>query len=250
MPVLTAGGPALVHFFDFAQLNSVRTLPYVVEWDRRYRDAGLRTIGVQAPRFPFGADPEAVADGPRAARGRVPGRDRLRARPLALLRLRGLAQPLPLEPRRSAELVPLRRGRIRRAPRRRSRPSCASRTPCAGPAGADGAAAGDRRPRRAGDGAERRALPRRLLGAALDRGRGRRGAGRPLRGRAAPTRRSRDEGELAVELDGAAAASRSRSTAPALYDLAEHPRHESHELVLRPSPGLRVWSVSFAAGVP
>ena len=27
MPALTAGGPALVHFFDFAQLNSVRKLP-------------------------------------------------------------------------------------------------------------------------------------------------------------------------------------------------------------------------------
>ena len=63
MPVLTAGGPALVHFLDFDQLNSVRTLPYVLEWDRRYREAGLRTIGVQAPRFPFGADPEAVAAG-------------------------------------------------------------------------------------------------------------------------------------------------------------------------------------------
>ena len=63
MPVLTAGGPALVHFLDFAQLNSVRTLPYVAEWDRRYREAGLRTIGVQAPRFPFGADPEAVSAG-------------------------------------------------------------------------------------------------------------------------------------------------------------------------------------------
>ncbi len=63
MPSLTAGGPALVHFFDFAQLNSVRTLPYVDEWARRYRDAGLRVIGVQSPRFPFGADPGAVAAG-------------------------------------------------------------------------------------------------------------------------------------------------------------------------------------------
>ena len=63
MPALTAAGPALVHFLDFAQLNSVRTLPYLVEWDRRYREAGLRTIGVQAPRFPFGADPDAVAAG-------------------------------------------------------------------------------------------------------------------------------------------------------------------------------------------
>ena len=40
-------------------------------------------IGVQAPRFPFGADPDVGRRGPRAARGRVPGRDRRRARPLA-----------------------------------------------------------------------------------------------------------------------------------------------------------------------
>ena len=63
MAALTAAGPALVHFFDFAQLNSVRTLPYVCEWDRRYRETGLATIGVQAPRFPFGADSAAVEAG-------------------------------------------------------------------------------------------------------------------------------------------------------------------------------------------
>ncbi len=63
MPALTAAGPVLVHFFDFAQLNSIRTLPYLVEWDRRYREAGLTTVGVQAPRFPFGADSEAVTAG-------------------------------------------------------------------------------------------------------------------------------------------------------------------------------------------
>jgi hypothetical protein len=65
MPVLTAAGPVLVHFFDYAQLNSVRTLPYLIEWDRRYGEAGLRTIGVQSPRFPFGADPANVATGLR-----------------------------------------------------------------------------------------------------------------------------------------------------------------------------------------
>ncbi len=58
---LAAAGPALVHFFDFAQLNSVRAMPYVREWHRRYADAGLSVIGVQAPRFPFGADPDLVA---------------------------------------------------------------------------------------------------------------------------------------------------------------------------------------------
>ena len=40
----TAGGPVLVHFLDFAQLNSVRTLPYVAEWARRYREHGLTTL--------------------------------------------------------------------------------------------------------------------------------------------------------------------------------------------------------------
>src|ERR1051326_7573535 len=63
MPSLTAKGPVLVHFFDCSQVNSVRTLPYLVEWDRRYREAGLSTIGVQSPRFPFGAAPVNVAAG-------------------------------------------------------------------------------------------------------------------------------------------------------------------------------------------
>src|SRR6185437_3375527 len=63
MPIATAAGPVLVHFFDFAQLNSVRTLPYVVEWAQRYRSHGVTTIGVQAPRFPFGGERDAVASG-------------------------------------------------------------------------------------------------------------------------------------------------------------------------------------------
>jgi hypothetical protein len=57
------------------------------------------------------------------------------------------------------------------------------------------------------------------------------------------------EGELAVGIDGTAAEPIAVD-GPALYPLAEHGRHESHNLTLRPSPGLRVWSVSFAAGVP
>jgi hypothetical protein len=50
---LTATGPLLVHFFDFAQLNSLRTLPYLLGWTARYRDLGLATVGVHSPRFPF-----------------------------------------------------------------------------------------------------------------------------------------------------------------------------------------------------
>jgi hypothetical protein len=60
MSELTAAGPVLVHFFDFAQLNSVRALPYAVAWDERYRDAGLTTLGVHSPRFPFTAEHAAL----------------------------------------------------------------------------------------------------------------------------------------------------------------------------------------------
>jgi hypothetical protein len=63
MAQLCAKGPVLVHFFDFTQLNSVRTLHYLQEWFRRYEPLGLKVIGVQAPRYPSGADPESVARG-------------------------------------------------------------------------------------------------------------------------------------------------------------------------------------------
>ena len=61
MAELTAAGPVLVHFFDFAQLNSVRALPYVIAWDERYRDAGLTTLGVHSPRFGFTKREELLA---------------------------------------------------------------------------------------------------------------------------------------------------------------------------------------------
>jgi hypothetical protein len=56
-------------------------------------------------------------------------------------------------------------------------------------------------------------------------------------------------GEIGVELDGTAAGT-VMVNGPALYPLAEHARHEAHRLTLRPTPGLRIWSVSFAAGMP
>src|ERR1700757_1600536 len=43
----------LIDFWDYTCVNCIRTLPYVKEWDRRYRDKGLVTIGVHAPEFFF-----------------------------------------------------------------------------------------------------------------------------------------------------------------------------------------------------
>jgi thiol-disulfide isomerase/thioredoxin len=55
------GRPVLIEFWDFCRPNSLRTLPYVKSWDERYRDDGLRVIGVHAGGFPPSTDPDAVA---------------------------------------------------------------------------------------------------------------------------------------------------------------------------------------------
>ena len=60
MAPLAAKGPVLVHFFDFAQLNSVRAMPYLVEWRRRYADRGLSVLGVHLARYPFTDDSAAI----------------------------------------------------------------------------------------------------------------------------------------------------------------------------------------------
>jgi hypothetical protein len=51
----------LVWFWDYCSLNSLRALPYLQEWDRRYRDHGLRVFGIHSPQFDFGTDRELVA---------------------------------------------------------------------------------------------------------------------------------------------------------------------------------------------
>jgi hypothetical protein len=56
-------------------------------------------------------------------------------------------------------------------------------------------------------------------------------------------------GALESEIDGVARAPIAVDGA-ALYELATHPRHEAHSMRVLPSAGLRIWSVSFAAGVP
>jgi hypothetical protein len=247
MPVLTAGGPALVHFLDFAQLNSVRTLPYLAEWDRRYREEGLRTIGVQAPRFPFGADPDTVAAGLERLGVEFPvAIDADRALwnsygcegwpSLFLWSLGGAlgwfhfgeGEYLGTEEAIQAELreqdalkqlpSPLEPLRATDAPGAR----VMAPSPEVFPGGTW------ERPWTAGEDGEELVLPYEA-------------------GSSHAT--VEGEGELALEVDGEALEPLEIAGA-ALYDLAGHDRHESHTLVLRPSPGLRVWSVSFAAGVP
>jgi len=60
MGTLLGRNAPLVWFWDLGSLNSMRTLPYLLEWHRRYADAGLKVIGVHSPQFDFGHDAATV----------------------------------------------------------------------------------------------------------------------------------------------------------------------------------------------
>lgn len=243
MHAVTALGPVLVHFFDYAQLNSVRTLPYLAEWYRRYRKVGLRTIGVQAPRFPFGADPGNVAAGLRDLGVDFPvvvDAERelwhsygCEGWPSLFLWKTGGAlgwfhfgegEYLGTEEAIQEELreldalrelpVPMAPLRAIDAPGAKVMPP----TPEIFPGGSW------EEPWRGGE-----------LTVEYEAG----GAYATVEG----------EGELSIVVDVGEARAVSVDR-PRLHPLAEHDRHESHALRLKPSEGVRIWSVSFAAGAP
>ncbi|HEX3562254.1 MAG TPA: hypothetical protein VHU24_05400 [Solirubrobacterales bacterium] len=243
MPVLTAAGPVLVHFFDYAQLNSVRTLPYLIEWDRRYRDAGLSTIGVQAPRFPFGADPGNVAAGLRDLGVEFPvaidaERDLWTAYgcegwPSLFLWTTGGAlswfhfaegEYLGTEEAIQSELRELDALRSLPAPMQPLRPS-----------DAPGALVVPPTPEFFPSGSwEQPSTGERL---AIDYEAG--GVHATIEG----------HGTLNVSLDGNARHP-IQVDGSRLYALAEHEHHEAHHLELEPSDDLRIWLVSFAVAPP
>jgi hypothetical protein len=57
---LLGGHAVLIEFWDFARVNSLRTLPYLRAWHARYAEAGLAVIGVHSPGYSFGRDRETV----------------------------------------------------------------------------------------------------------------------------------------------------------------------------------------------
>jgi thiol-disulfide isomerase/thioredoxin len=62
-PVLIAalrGQVILIEFWDYTCSSSIRTLPYIKEWERKYAPYGLVVVGVHTPKFPFGKDPDNV----------------------------------------------------------------------------------------------------------------------------------------------------------------------------------------------
>lgn len=50
------GRVVLTDIWDFTCINCIRTLPYLVEWHRRYAALGLTIVGVHSPEFAFAKD--------------------------------------------------------------------------------------------------------------------------------------------------------------------------------------------------
>jgi len=247
MPALTAGGPSLVHFLDFAQLNSVRTLPYLSEWSRRYREAGLSVIGVQSPRFPFGADEAAVAAGLTALGVEFPvaidaerelwGAYGCEGWPSLFLWSLGGAlswvhfgegEYLATEIAIQEELREIDALQALPEPMAPLRPTDAPGARVMAPTPEIFPGGSWERPWIAGEDGEE-------LTVEYEAG----GAYATVEGK----------GEIAIEIDGRDAGTIATGD-PALHRLDERGRHEAHTLTLRPSPGLQIWSLSFAAGAP
>lgn len=241
---LTARGPVLVHFFDFAQLNSVRALPYVIAWDERYRDAGLSTLGIHSPRFPFSADRGALAAGLRRLGVSHPVADDAgyavwqdygcKGWPSLFLwgqggGLRwfhfGEGEYAATEEAIAEELRAIDSEFTAPAPLDPLRPSDAADALVAPPTEEvlpGGSLSEPWRPRTPTDRLE------------LDYEAG--GVHASVGGR----------GQLHMSLDDDAPRS-IEVGAPGLYDLAEHPRHERHSLRLNAGGGVEVYSLSFSA---
>ncbi|HAU0201922.1 TPA: cytochrome c biogenesis protein DipZ [Legionella pneumophila] len=47
------GKVVLIDFWTYSCINCIRTLPFIIDWDRKYRDKGLIIVGVHAPEFEF-----------------------------------------------------------------------------------------------------------------------------------------------------------------------------------------------------
>ncbi len=247
MAELTAAGPVCVCFFDFAQLNAVRALPYWVEWDRRYRDRGLTMLGVHSPRFSFTGERAALAPALKRLGVGFPVADDsgyaiwhdygaggwpslfLWAQGGALSWFHfGEGEYEPTEEAIQAELRELEPLVELPAPLDPLRDTDAPGALVAPPSEEVFPGGSAKRPWRPGEGAEALELDYEAGGAhaAVD------GAG-----------------ELAVAIDGGP----ERTVAvpgPGLYELAAHPRHERHHLAVRPIGGVEVYAVSYAAGLP
>lgn len=244
MAEMTAPGPVLVHFLDFAQLNSVRTLPYVEEWASRYRRHGLTTFAVHTPRLPFGVDEQAVRRGLERLGIRIPvaldvRRDLwldygCRGWPSTFLWSQGGAlawfhfgegeylatEEAIQEELRSADIT-LELPSPMEPLRLTDRPGATVLSPTA-----ELFPVGDR-PWTAGDDGPGVDVEYEGAGVFLT---------------------AAGEGRVEAEIDGSPLPA-VEVEGPGLYSVVEHPSHESHRISLTLPGGVELWSISFAPGV-
>jgi thiol-disulfide isomerase/thioredoxin len=54
------GEVVLIYFWDYTCINCIRTFPYIQEWQNKYKEFGLRVVGVHTPEFEFANSSERV----------------------------------------------------------------------------------------------------------------------------------------------------------------------------------------------
>jgi hypothetical protein len=240
---LCARGPVLVHFICALDLNSVRTLPYLEAWHERYAGGGLTVLGIDSPRFAPSGEREKLAaaltrlgiDFPVAVDAgyhvwRAYG---CRGWPSLFLWGRGGAlrwfhfgegeyqateEEIGSLLGDGGAVDPVAPLRPSDAPGARVIPPTPEMFPGGSPAD----------PWTTGRDDERLAIDYEAAGAAAS-----------VDGR----------GELLVSIDGQSE-DPIPIEAPGVYELATHSRHGRHKLELTPSPGLEIYSIGFAPGVP
>jgi hypothetical protein len=244
---LAAARPALVHFFDLAQLNSVRVLPYLRAWHERYAGDGLGMIGVHSPRFPFTQSAAVVAE----------AAERLGILWPVAVDTEFLAWRL-YEPHGWPALFLWGKGGTLRwyhlgegeylGTEEAIREALAE-------AGARSAWPPPLAPLRATDAPGIEVIapsPELFPGGSTEEpwSRGEGEARLELTYEAGGAYAATDgQGEIAIRVDGEEAGPVA-VTHPGLQELTSHERSERHHLELEPSAGLRVYSLQFAAGVP
>jgi hypothetical protein len=242
---LTARGPALVHFVDVGHLSSVRTLPYLAAWHERYSRHGLTVLGVNSPRFAFTGDRSKLAAAARRLELPFP----LAADP-------GFELWRAYAPPGWPSLFLWGRGGVLRWYHFGEGEYQATEAEIRAELAAGGDESGlpePLAPLRASDAPGARVVP---PTPEVFPG------GDP----ATPLRAARGDGGLELPYEGAGAAAtvdgegvlevgvddeptrRLEVSAPGVYELADHDRHGSHTLRLRPSGGLELWCVAFAPG--
>jgi hypothetical protein len=236
-----------VHFIDAAHPSSVRTVPYLSAWQERYETHGLTVLGVNSPRFPFTGDEEKLAAALEGLGVRFPvALDReyrawhdygCEGWPSLFLWGRGGAlrwfhfgegEYAATETSIQEELLAVSPTLGLPAPLAPIRAADAPDTLVARPTDEvlPGGSIAD--PWRA-------VRPEDSLDIAYSAG----GAWASVDG----------EGTLDVSLDGRAMREITVDR-PGACELTAHERHESHELSLTASPGVAIYAVSFAAGLP